>query len=156
MLMVIGKRGAETVGGVLGGFARMLARVRTLATRLLAFSAAYIAATSRRWFRSLAADAKAALQPDALDGVGDDVTVVDPAPAWRTAQVAPSVNAAAINQTKTRPSRVSSQVLFEQIMREIASSPVRLDNHTRKLRSMLNTGVAARRDTGAPDRGRTA
>src|SRR5678815_3789554 len=130
-LMTIARSGPEKVGeppvrGALRGFAR-----------LLAFPATYFAVTSRRWLRRLAGHAQAAWQASAMDGDGGDVTIVDPAPAWRT-QVDPSANTAMFGRTTTPASRVSSQELFEQIMREIASSSAQLDDRTRRLRASLN------------------
>jgi len=161
--MAIAKSGAEKVGepavrGALRGFARMLACARALGTRLLAFSATSLAVMFRRWRRWLAEHFQAALRPDAMAGHGDDDTIVDPTPAWRT-EVDPSANAAAFNGTTTRTSRVGSQELFERIMREIARSPARLDARTRRLRASLNLGTTARGDAGAagsPGHGPTA
>jgi len=139
--MAMPKIWTETVGErlapwALRGLARMLARLRAL----------------MRWLRWVAGHARGAWQAHALDEDDDDVTAVDPAPAWRT-RVDASANPAATGWPAARTSRVSSQELFERIMREIASSSARHDDRTRRLRASLNV-AAAREDAGAADRDR--
>src|SRR5581483_9332815 len=87
-----------------------------------------------RWLAWLAGDALRARGPDG----GDDVTVAEPdgASAW-SQKTEPSASTPPLERGTAGGRRVSSQELFDQIMREIASSPERRVDRQSQLRSQL-------------------
>jgi len=152
------------VHGVLRGFPVTLGLAGALVIMLVAAPVTYLARLLRRhavaadaspqlarlanrsWWRSIRARWLAWLAGDALrargqddgDDSGDDVAIAEPdgASGW-SQKTEPNANTPPVERGTTGGRRVSSQELFDRIMREIASSPARRVDRQSQLRSQL-------------------